>query len=199
MDLSSCRRISHLSAATSEGTPHMPRIYWVGHELAGGGRIAVTARPSGYALLAESVGEWRAAGIDIVVSLQDEVEAAMIGLELEAEACADHGIAFIRFPIDDMGTPELDVPVLALIDDLADRFNAGASIAAHCFAGRGRSPTLVAAVLIRLGLEPADAIARISIARGHTAPETDGQWQWLIDYADRLAEAREVPGPLGSG
>ena len=59
-------------------------------------------------------------------------------------------------------------------------------VAAHCFAGIGRSPLMIATVLVRHGLDVDAAWSRVSAARGLMVPDTDAQWQWLADLAEGI-------------
>jgi hypothetical protein len=49
---------------------------------------------------------WKAAGLDVVVSLLEPDEISELGLRREAELCRAQGIAFISFPIADRGLPK---------------------------------------------------------------------------------------------
>ena len=69
------------------------------------GRLAIVARPRGGDWLEDEVEAWRAAGLDVVVSLLEQDEAHELGLEDEAKACAARGLKFIEFPITDRGVP----------------------------------------------------------------------------------------------
>ncbi len=63
----------------------------------------------------------------------------------------------------------------ALTRTLLEHLEAGAGVAIHCRAGIGRSSCLAAAVLVLDGLEPDEARARITEARGLQVPDTPGQ------------------------
>ncbi len=147
------------------------------------GRVIITRRPRGFQFLDEDVATWRARGIDAVVSLLEVGEAELIGLDHQGEVCRKHGIVFVPYPLVDFSTPPAPAKVRPTIEGLAGLISNGKSVAFHCYASRGRSPTLAAAVLIELGLSADDAMARLSRARRHVIPETPEQRQWILDYA----------------
>ncbi|MEZ5855607.1 MAG: dual specificity protein phosphatase family protein [Hyphomicrobiaceae bacterium] len=161
------------------------RIYWLRDPAPG--RLAVVARPR----TAASFGQLKAAGIDVLVSLLEADEAAEVGLADAAEHCERAGIEFISMAVMDHGIPQSFEDMHAIVDYLARRRRDGLGVGAHCFAGLGRSPLLVAAILICEGLSADEAIARVSDARGVAVPEMKHQHEWLQRYAAQLAEARE--------
>ena len=147
------------------------------------GRIAISGRPRGGAALDHDVASWRARGVDVVVSLMAEDEAARLGLADEGLVCGRHGITWMSLPIADFTVPpSIDVAV-PTIERTAAAMTAGKGVVFHCYAGRGRSPTLAACTLVHRGMAPLDAIDRLSIARGHPIPETAAQRQWIVDFA----------------
>lgn len=146
----------------------------------GPGRLSTMPRPDGGDRLTAEMVALRAAGVDVLVSLQTDQERREIGLVDEAVAAAGAGLRFHGFPIADFG-----VPVRAEIDPLLDALladiRAGRHVAVHCWAGIGRSSLVAAALLVRLGTPADDAWSIISAARGHQVPETDSQRTWLVD------------------
>jgi protein-tyrosine phosphatase len=117
------------------------------------------------------------------------VEEAELNLQAEAQFCADLGIRFHRHPIGDRGIPSqpgFDDFITSLLPYLMHH----GFIAIHCRAGIGRSSVTAAALLCRLGLSAADAIALISSARGFDVPDTEEQ----IDFIHSLAQ-RNPPWP----
>ncbi len=152
-----------------------PRIYWI--DAPTPGRLAVMPRPH-----PDAFGELRAAGIDCIVSLLEENEASSLGLADEAGLAAAEGMAFLHLPVIDHGIPTAVEPVVAISATISTRLKAGQGVAVHCYAGLGRSPLLIAAVLIDEGLSAPEACDLISGARGYSVPEQDEQYRWLQDY-----------------
>jgi hypothetical protein len=60
----------------------MSRLFWT--EPGGVGRMAIMARPRAGDWLESEVDEWKAAGIDVVVSLLERDEVVELGLQREA-------------------------------------------------------------------------------------------------------------------
>jgi protein-tyrosine phosphatase len=154
-------------------------IYWVDAPL--GGRLAVVSRPRS----ALHISALKTAGVDTLVSLLEHGEAASVGLAEEADWCADSGVSFRNVPIADHGVPS-DFPTIeSAMPGLAAELEAGRSIAAHCYAGLGRSPLFVASVLIHHGWQHTEAIDAVSTARGCAVPEMEAQHSWLRKFALR--------------
>lgn len=154
-------------------------IYWVDAPTVG--RLAVVGRPRSVS----AFKELKAAGIDVLVSLLEAEEAADVGLADEAGHCLRSGIEFVHLPITDHGIPSASDLVELAVADLSGRLKRGQGIGAHCFAGLGRSPLLIASVLIHNGQTAPDACDLISLARGHPVPEMEAQCRWLDDFEMR--------------
>lgn len=162
-----------------------PRLYWIDQPFEG--RLAISARPVGWEYAAESAAGWRTSGLDVIVSMLEPDEAAELGLDQEAPICRAAGIHFINCPVPDHGTPEDEDMVLAAVNEALGALEQGKRVAAHCFAGIGRSPLFVACVLVRHGV-PADvAWTRLNAARGLRLPDTTAQQQWVSSFARRFA------------
>ena len=154
------------------------RIFWIdAPEL---GRIAVMPRP-----MPDQFAELKAAGVDCVVSLLEDEEANHLGLGGEAGLARAAGMDFLQLPVVDHDIPQTVAPVEAMARNISARLKAGKGVAVHCYAGLGRSPLLIAAVLIDNGVSAVEACDQISAARGIRVPETDAQFRWLQAYAQR--------------
>lgn len=153
-------------------------IYWINKSWPG--RIAIVARPRGGDWLEDEIAAWANAGLDVIVSLLEEDEAAELGLSQESELCRVAGLSFISFPIVDRSIPASRPDVLALADKLGKLLKQGKNIGIHCRQSVGRASLLAASVLIGLGAEPHDALRQIGDARGCEVPETPQQLEWLL-------------------
>ena len=159
----------------------MSRLYWI--EMAMPGRIATAARPRAGDWLESEVVDWKACGLDVVVSLLEREEVSELGLHREAELCRANGIEFISFPIPDRGVPEVR-QALQIARSIAGGVADGRSIAVHCRAGIGRSSMIAACAMICSGIEPRAALALIKDARGLDVPDTDEQRGWIIAFGE---------------
>lgn len=59
----------------------------------------------------------------------------------------------------------------------------GKGVAIHCRQGVGRAGMIAASLLVEQGVPPAEAIRRVSAARGIQIPETPEQRLWIEDFA----------------
>src|SRR5215467_5091627 len=146
------------------------------------GRLATMARPLGHGSLDREMAALRASGVDVVVSLQAADERAEAGLTGEPDAVRRAGLEFRELPIRDMDVPGV-AAARAVVDAVVGDLRAGRNVVVHCWAGIGRSSTIAAAVLIRLGASAADACETVSGARGMRVPETQEQRAWLDEWA----------------
>ena len=111
--------------------------------------------PSIAAALDEDLGWLKAQGIGAVLSL---TETPLVEGALER-----HGLAGLHLPVDDLRAP---TPA-QLQDALAfiDRQRAlGRRVAVHCLVGQGRTGTVLAAYLIRGGLDAPAALREVRAA-----------------------------------
>jgi hypothetical protein len=156
-------------------------VYWIAADL--GGRLAIMARPRAGDWLEDEVAGWRAAGIDIVVSLLEPSEIRELGLEDEPALCRHQGMAFRSFPVADRGLPHSRHAMAILVQELTSDIATGKSVAIHCRAGIGRSATVAAIVLLQAGINPAVIFASIALARGVAVPDTEAQRDWALSWA----------------
>ncbi len=154
-----------------------PDLYWIRGPWQGS--LAVVARPRGGDWLVDEAAGWRAAGLDVVVSLLEADEAASLDLERERFAAESNGIAFISFPIPDRSTPNSLPDALRLFEALVRLLERGKNVAVHCRQGVGRSGIVAAGTLVASGVQLDRALQLVGTARGVTIPETPGQLKWL--------------------
>ena len=142
------------------------------------GRLAIASRPRGGDWLDDEASAWRQAGIDVVVSLLENDEAAQFDLLPERQAAEGRGVNFISFPIPDRGVPASMQEAVSLIARIGAQLDAGKNVALHCRQGIGRSGLIAAGVLMTSGASPEEAMRIVSSARGISVPETLAQRQW---------------------
>lgn len=154
-----------------------PDLFWVPGPWRG--RLAVITRPRGGDWLEDEVSAWRRAGLDVVVSLLEQNEAAQLELAQEGEVAQAQNVQFISFPIPDRGVPASTRDALALLGKMAATLEEGKNVAIHCRQSVGRSGLLAAGLLITSGMSVDQAIDVVSTARGQAIPETPEQFQWI--------------------
>lgn len=104
------------------------------------GRLGGMPRPGLNRALATDLAAITRVGIDTVVTLTEEWQPPV-------EQLAEHGLRSVYVPIPDMQPPTMD-QAITTCSALADALQKEASIVFHCHAGRGRTGTLLAAMLI---------------------------------------------------
>jgi hypothetical protein len=152
-------------------------IYWI--KSAGPGKLAVMPRPRGGDWLEDEVRALKRHGVDIVVSLLTSEEEGFLDLGQEGVLVRKHGMEFVSHPVPDRDVPASPKETWGLARSLAEQHAAGRKIAVHCRMGIGRSPLLLACILVSRGLPPEDAWLRIGVARGLPVPDTLDQRDWL--------------------
>lgn len=162
-------------------------IYWI--ETPGPGRLAVMPRPRGGDRLEDEIRALKNDGVDILVSLLTPEEEDYLGLREEGATAKRHGIRFYSHPIWDRGIPEDDRATWALARELAGFHQAGNTITAHCRMGIGRSPLILASIMVHTGSLPEAAWTAIGAARGCQVPDTQEQRDWLHRLAPRPPSA----------
>ncbi|RSZ57359.1 protein tyrosine phosphatase [Massilia atriviolacea] len=160
-----------------------PHIYKVAN--IGQGCLAVMAKPVAGEWIDDEFSGIARYGMSGMVSLLERHEIRELGLTDAPALCAAHGMTFTAFPIADRGLPAAP-GVFALVHDIARRIEQGAHIVIHCRAGIGRTGLLAAAVLVRHGRTPEEAFKLVSAARGVQVPDTQEQYDWVVQHRKRL-------------
>jgi len=158
------------------------------------GQIAIGPAPSA-ADAASAIAAW---GADAVLGLTQPAELVGLGSPDLADRMAAVGLRWCNAPIEDFEAPDeaFSRAWPERRDRLLRRLRAGQKILVHCRAGRGRSGTIAAALLIAGGLEPDDAIRTIRRARPG-AIETAGQEAWLRRLARPAGRDADRPDAAG--
>lgn len=154
-----------------------PDLYWIPGPWTG--RLAVVSRPRGWDWLEDEASGWHTAGLDVIVSLLEEEEAAQLGLAYEGAAASAIGIRYLSFPIPDRDVPSSMSAALLLVKEILTELESGRNVAVHCRQSIGRSGLIAASLLATSGIELEHAIQAVSTARGLTIPETPEQLRWL--------------------
>lgn len=77
----------------------------------------------------------------------------------------------LRVPVRDFTVPPREVLVRAL-DAIDDELDRGGTVYVHCWAGCGRTGVVAGCWLVRHGVAPQEALARVAEKRGLGCPQT---------------------------
>ena len=146
----------------------------------GKGELFVMPKPSSE-WLADDVAYYSSMNVSLVLSLMEVGESYECGLQKEQDVLDSFGIEFLNFQIKDRGLPNL-VSFRKLIGELYEQIRDGANLAVHCRAGIGRSGVVACCLLIEDGTDPQHAIDIVSAARRISIPDTQEQYDFIIDY-----------------
>lgn len=105
------------------------------------------------------------AGVTLFLDLTQEGE-----LEPYAHLVAPPA-RYLRMSIRDFSVPTGD-QLAATLDEIDAELELGGLVYVHCWAGCGRTGVVVGSWLVRHGVPPNDALARIAEARGVGCPQT---------------------------
>ncbi|MGG6242823.1 dual specificity protein phosphatase family protein [Nodosilinea sp. AN01ver1] len=104
-------------------------------------------------------------GVERLVCLLDAAERRELGIPSLLEDAENLGIATDTLPIVDDALPtDLD-QFTALVERILAFTQVGGTVVVHCRGGGGRTGTVVAACLVKLGYSAEDAIAAVQRAR----------------------------------
>lgn len=127
-------------------------------------------------------------GINVVVSLVTDAEAVErtgVTSAIERRAVEARGMEFHHLPVE-AGDLPADDALVALVQKLRDAVSVGRKVVVHDRAGGGRSATVVAALLIGMGHDVDDAIAKVRSVRAKAVEPM--QARKLEVVAPRLAQ-----------
>ena len=141
-------------------------------------------RPRGGDWLDDEIKSLATQGVDVVVSLLTQDEMLELELTTEGELCANSGMEFLSFPINDRDTPPLDSRLKDFIRSLRDRVSKGKSVVIHCRAGIGRSAIIAACLMVSPSNPVENVMPLLVRARGLSVPDTDEQLEWVHKFAE---------------
>lgn len=148
------------------------------------GRMAIAPCPLGNEVLDKQIQSLQQRSYALVVSMLTREEQEKHGLNKESDICANHGIAYLNYPIRNE-VAESDISTIAFVNKVADLIEAlskDKKVLFHCRGGVGRSSMMLTLVLARLSpnfYDVDDVFAKITQARGEQTPESDEQLVWV--------------------
>ena len=142
--------------------------------------LAIALCPRGGPELENNLLRIRWSGVETLVSLLEEEEAAWLGLAKEGSIAAHIGLTFLSYPIPDVHVPPHVSTFRDFVVGLAERLRAGERVGVHCRGSIGRSTVTAACTLVHLGWEPEIALKAIAEARGCLVPDTEEQLRWIL-------------------
>lgn len=103
-------------------------------------------------------------GVDVLVSLVEDHELTLLGIPTLVSAAEARGIAVLRLPIPDGGTPDVNL-ASQVVEAAVSLARSGRHVVFHCRGGLGRAGTLAACALVQVGMTADQAIAEVRRAR----------------------------------
>jgi len=161
-----------------------PDIYPVSN--IGQGRLCIMAKPSSGEWINEEFDAIKAFGISRVVSLLEAPEAYTVGLSEEEQYCRVREIDFVHYEIPDRGIPASENTFVSVVESLHAGLLDGLNTVIHCRAGIGRTGLMATAILIKNGVNGADAFDLVSKARRVSVPDTQQQHDYVISLERQL-------------
>jgi protein-tyrosine phosphatase len=152
------------------------------------GKLWIAARPRGGDWLQDEIARWRGQGASAVLSLLTTDEERDLDLQNESVFAKNRDIEFVSLPVPDRGIPFSESNFAHAIEWLDSALAAGRTVVVHCRQGIGRSGMAAACVLVLNGVEPAAAIASVSLARGLPVPETSRQREWIERFVSHAGQ-----------
>jgi len=140
------------------------------------GELAGMGQPGLVSPLEMDLVRLKKRGVGAVVSLTEQ--------PLDATAVGASGLDVLHMPIRDMMAPSIG-DIERFVDFVEAALGDDKPVAVHCFAGRGRTGTMLACFLVHRGADPAQAIEAVRVQRPGSI-ETDTQVVAVLEYAQHL-------------
>lgn len=147
------------------------RLLWVIPD-----RLAKAPRPN-----PDDLAAWKQAGITSVVNLLEEWHAAVVQAEKK------QGFNVLFAPMPDFGSCSI-VQLHRAVQWIDAEVEAGKKVVVHCYAGIGRTGTVLAAYLMYKGKSVEDALT--DVGRVFAGPQSDAQFDLISEYDAYLKEKK---------
>lgn len=135
----------------------------------------------------DAIRDW---GASVVVTLITDAEIDRLAVRGLSKAVNNRGMDWYHLPIYDGCVPEADFEAEweTIGEDLKERLMNGEDILIHCRGGLGRAGTIASRLLVELGEDPNEAMARIREAR-QGAIENASQEHYVRTFNDPTADS----------
>ncbi|MBV6397241.1 MAG: hypothetical protein HFACDABA_02849 [Anaerolineales bacterium] len=165
----------------------IPESYWVIP-----GRFLAGKYPGGFERdqVRLRIGKLLEAGLDTFINLTHPNELPSYEATLEEQArLGQKDARHLRFSVTDFGLPS-HAGMRATLDAPDTALNEGRNIYLHCWAGVGRTGTVVGCYLVRHGVSGQQALVQLAAwwktdprrDRFKRSPETDEQTQFILNW-----------------
>jgi len=144
--------------------------YIIPHFLAG------MARPGKIDSLNEDLDYLQKLGIKAIISLTETA--------INQEAVKNYGFHYMHIPVDDFTAPSLN-QVLKCMEFIDMMNQANKAVVIHCFAGYGRTGTMLACYLVKQGENAIKAIERVRNKRPLSI-QVKSQVEKIFEYEDYI-------------
>lgn len=161
--------------------PPLLNAYWMVP-----GRLMAGPYPGGYGggRGAEAIRSLIEVGVTVFIDLTEEGEGSSYESYLKGRA------RHLRIAVRDFDTPS-DEEMIRILDEIDQALLKGTVVYLHCFAGLGRTGTVVGCYLVRHGLDGDSALEAIRALRRDTlfddssSPQTEAQRRMVRNWRDR--------------
>ncbi len=135
----------------------------------------------------------------MLVSLLEESELPLYGIQDLYPSARKHGLEVLRMPIPDGGLPRSMEDVDKLLDAIEALEAQGGHLVIHCRGGLDRTGTIAGCYLVRNGRSPSEALAILTrVRKSDRCPENDRQRAFVAQYADHLGPRRAPRATMSS-
>lgn len=132
----------------------------------------------------------RSWGASAVVTLIEDHEFALLGVEDLGDQIREVGMVWVHLPIRDVDVPDdrFESGWAAVGPEVHQRLDVGERILIHCRGGLGRTGLVAGLILAERGVAPRDAVLRVRAAR-QNAIETSEQEKYVLRAARTVRTA----------
>jgi protein-tyrosine phosphatase len=116
-------------------------------------------------------------GVTLILDMTEEGELTPY------DALIPEGVRHLRLPVRDFSVPSREQIAFAL-DTIDAELSDGGVVYVHCWAGCGRTGVVVGCWLVRHGMPPNEALARIAELRGLGCPQTLEQRLAVLSWSE---------------